>query len=217
MSDITDGPSAGAVAPAWLPRWVTAWQALGASPPEAAVLEELLARYDEPHRSYHTTRHLDECFTRLEWAGRSPERPGEVALALFYHDAVYDPHRSDNEARSADLAERVLAAQGVAPEVAGRIHALIMATRHDATPDSPDAALLVDVDLGILAAPAARFDEYERQVREEYAFVPEVLFRHKRRQVLLGFLERDRIYSSGAFGGDEERARGNLRRSIDRL
>lgn len=217
MSDVTDGPSAAAVAPAWLPRWQAAWQALGVSPPDAAVLEALLARYDEPHRSYHTAHHLDECFTRLEWAGRSPERPGEVALALFYHDAVYDPHRSDNEARSADLAEQALAAQGVAPEAVARIRALIMATRHDATPGSPDAALLVDVDLGILAAPAARFDEYERQVREEYAFVPEIMFRHKRRQVLRGFLERDRIYSSGAFGGDEERARGNLRRSIDRL
>lgn len=201
----------------WTTRWETAWRALGAAPPEPPVLNALLARYAEPHRSYHTTRHLDECFTRLEWAGKGAERPGEVAVALLFHDAVYDPRRSDNEARSAELAAGALRQQGVAPDVVDRVHALIMATRHDATPATPDASLLVDVDLGILAAHAARFDEYERQVREEYAFVPAVIFRHKRRGILRAFLERERIYTSGAFGGDEERARENLTRSIARL
>lgn len=217
MSDATSGRSASAVAPVWRTRWRSAWQALGATPPDAAVLDALLARYAESHRSYHTVRHLDECFTRLEWAGRGPDRPGEVALALFYHDAVYDPHRSDNEARSAELAASVLAAHGIAPDVTDRVRALIMATRHESLPATPDAALLVDVDLGILAAPAARFDEYERQVREEYAFVPDAVFRHERRGILRGLLARERLFSSGAFGGDEERARDNLSRSIGRL
>ncbi len=200
----------------WPIRWEAAWRALGAAPPEASVLDALLARYGESHRRYHTMRHLDECFARLEQAHGRVEHPGEVALALFYHDAVYDPHESDNESRSAELAEHVLVAQGIAPDAIARIRALIMATRHDLVPSTPDAALLVDVDLGILAAPAERFDEYEREVREEYAFVPGIIFRHKRREILRGFLARARIYVSGVFDEDEERARENLRRSLAR-
>jgi predicted metal-dependent HD superfamily phosphohydrolase len=201
----------------WQVAWQAAWEALGVPAPDSSELAALLARYAEPHRAYHTLRHLDECFTRLERAGAIAEHPGEVAVALFYHDAVYDPYATDNEARSADLAASALRAHGVVPSVIARIHALIMATRHEATPPTPDAALLVDVDLGILAAPAERFDEYERDVRAEYAFVPGLLFRRKRRAILRGFLERERIFTSGAFDADEDPARANLRRSVDRL
>jgi predicted metal-dependent HD superfamily phosphohydrolase len=201
----------------WSARWEAAWRALGAAPPDASVLDALLARYAEPQRAYHTVRHLDECFGRFDRVLDRAARPGEVAVALFYHDAIYDPRASDNEARSAELAGSVVGAQGLASDVIDRIGALIMATRHDAPPGTPDAALLVDIDLGILAAPAGRFDEYEREVRTEYGFVPGIIFRHKRREILRGFLARERIYTSGAFDEDEARARENLRRSLDRL
>jgi predicted metal-dependent HD superfamily phosphohydrolase len=201
----------------WSARWASAWQALGSAPPDAPVLDELLARYAEPQRAYHTARHLDECFRRFARVLDRTASPGEVAVALFYHDAVYDPRASDNEVRSAELAANVLRAQGIAPEVIDRIGSLIMATRHDAPPSTTDAALLVDIDLGILAAPAERFDEYEREVRLEYGFVPGIIFRHKRREILRGFLARERIYSSGAFDEDEARARENLGRSVARL
>lgn len=176
-----------------------------------------MARYAEPQRRYHTVRHLDECFARFERVRVRAERAGEMDLALWYHDAVYDPHASDNEARSAELAARAMQRAGLAAESRERVRDLILATRHDAPAAPGDAALLVDTDLGILAADPERFDEYEREIRAEYAWVPTLLFRQKRMQVLQGFVDRDRIYTSGAFDADESPARRNLVRSIARL
>ena len=96
---------------------------------------------------------------------------------------------------------------------AQRVHDLVMATRHTAVPSGQDDRLLVDIDLSILGAERARFDEYEQQIRREYAYVPGFLFRRKRREILTGFLDRPAIYSTPHFHDRlEARARDNLRR-----
>jgi len=200
----------------WSTAWARPWRELGAAVDDLER-DALLARYAEPQRHYHTQRHLEECFARLEPVRAQAAYPAELDLALWYHDAVYAPRESDNEAGSADLAVRAMARAGLPGDSQARVRALVMATRHDALPAPSDAALLVDVDLGILAAAPGRFDEYERQVRAEYAWVPDVLFRRKRREVLEGFLARGRIYTSGAFDADEAPARDNLVRSVARL
>lgn len=201
-------------------RWRHGWAALGAEGARAAY-DDLVRRYAEPHRAYHTMQHLAECLARWEQVRGEAERPGEVELALWYHDAVYDPRREDNEARSAALARAAILAagpvSGSARAMADRVEALILATRHDVPPAPGDEALLVDVDLAILAAAPERFDEYEAQVRAEYAWVPASLFRWKRRRVLRSLLDRPQLYSSPHFRTLEEKARANLRRSLARL
>jgi predicted metal-dependent HD superfamily phosphohydrolase len=93
-----------------------------------------------------------------------------------------------------------------------------MVTRHRAQPEGTDAKILVDIDLSILGAPGERFDEYERQIREEYAWVPGLLFRRKRRQILEEFIARPRIFSTDFFAKRHEaRARSNLQRSLEKL
>jgi predicted metal-dependent HD superfamily phosphohydrolase len=137
--------------------------------------------------------------------------PGEVELALWFHDAVYDPKGQDNEARSADWATEALAQTGASGEVQQRVRALIMATCHDAEPDGDDARLLVDIDLAILGAEPPRFAEYDQQVRAEYRWVPGWLYRRKRKEVLAGFLARPAIYGTERFRERlEARARENL-------
>jgi len=201
-----------------LARWRTTWTGLGATPPPDEVHARLIARYAEPHRHYHTVQHLDECFARLDDAAVTVEHRYEVELALWFHDAVYDTHRPDNEAQSAALARDEGGRAGLSPAVLTRLDALILATRHDASPLSPDATLLVDVDLAILGAPVERFDEYERQVRAEYAWVPAPLFRARRREILEGFLARPRLYGSETFYARlEDAARSNLSRSVRAL
>ncbi|SCK49885.1 Predicted metal-dependent phosphohydrolase, HD superfamily [Variovorax sp. HW608] len=197
--------------------WVQAWRALRVGSPDEALLDELLAAHCEAHRAYHTLQHLGECFALLEAQPGSAQRPAEVALALWFHDAVYDVRRHDNEERSAEWARRAMQDAGAAPDAAERVHALVMATRHEAEPIGADARLLVDIDLAILGAPAERFAEYERQIRIEYAHVPAEVFETRRREKLAGFLARDPLYLTAPMRERfEAAARANLKRAVKR-
>jgi predicted metal-dependent HD superfamily phosphohydrolase len=95
------------------------------------------------------------------------DHPEEVEMALWFHDAIYNTSKKDNEKRSAEWARDSVLAAGVSIEPAERIYELVMATTHDAVPVGTDAEVLVDIDLGILGAEPGRFDDYELQVREE--------------------------------------------------
>jgi len=196
--------------------WHGAWRALRLTP-APGLLAELESRYREPHRAYHTLQHLDECFARLAEAESLAERLAEVRIALWFHDAVYDTRAADNEEASARWARESLEAAG-AGEAAARVAELVLATRHAAVPVGRDPQLLVDVDLSILGAEEARFDEYERQVRREYEWVAEPAFRAGRARVLESFLARPAIFTTPWFAERlEPRARRNLARSLRAL
>jgi len=198
-------------------RWNETWSRLGAVAPEA-LLAELVARYSEPHRFYHTLQHLRECFFVLEPASHLARRLAEVQLALWFHDAVYDTRAQDNEEESAHWAEQSLLAGGAGLDAAARVRKLVLTTKHNAVPEEEDAKLLVDVDLSILGAEESRFAEYERQIRQEYGWVPEDLFRQGRARLLASLLNRSSIYSTAWFASRlEEQARKNLSRSLEEL
>lgn len=196
-------------------QWNQAWQALTSVPAPRLLYETLLACYGEPHRAYHTLQHLDECLGLLDAVKDQCQHPGEVALALWFHDAIYDTGRSDNEQQSADWLAREAQALGVAKPAIARMVSLVMATRHDAQPPVGDAQLLVDIDLAILGANEQRFTEYEQQVRQEYQWVPEAVFRQKRAAILQGFLARRPLYGSEIMQTRlEMAARRNLQASL---
>jgi predicted metal-dependent HD superfamily phosphohydrolase len=198
--------------------WRTAWRALGVHAPDETLLHDLVRRYAEPHRQYHTMQHLDECFAHFELLRDDAEQAAEIELALWFHDAIYDTRRDDNEERSAEWARSSALGAGSPPAAAERIRALILVTRHNALPQTLDERILVDVDLAILGADPSRFDEYETQVRAEYAWVPDDVFRRNRRSVLEAFARRPSIYSTARFASlFEAKARDNLRRSIAKL
>lgn len=198
--------------------WRGCFSPLGLSEPDGGAFTDLMQRYSEPHRAYHTQQHLDECFSEFERARDSGQSRGAVGLALFFHDAIYDTHARDNEEKSAELARQTLATFGAGAALLGAITGLILVTRHAAMPETPDQQLVVDIDLSILGAPETRFDEYERQIRQEYSWVDEAIFRAVRCKILREFLERPAIYSTSAFHDRLElKARDNLRRSIAAL
>jgi predicted metal-dependent HD superfamily phosphohydrolase len=198
--------------------WQSTWSDLELPEPEPQLLHELLTRYAEPHRAYHTQQHLEECYKQFQQAHDLAGNPGAVQLALWFHDAIYDTRSSDNEDQSAAWAVRVLAGVGAPTTLQELVSDMIVATKHNAVPDSHDAALTVDIDLSILGASATRFDEYETQIRHEYAWVPEEAFQEARATILRAFLARPRIYSTAFFHDSlEVQARVNLQRSIARL
>ncbi|HEY9618567.1 MAG TPA: hypothetical protein V6C64_17115 [Microcoleaceae cyanobacterium] len=197
--------------------WQRAWAALDAQP-DVGLFERLITCYSDPHRHYHTLQHLNECIALLELGLAIAEHPGEVEVALWFHDAVYEVQRQDNELQSAIWAKQAVLAGGASPIAADRIDALVLATRHTTLPGTADERLLIDIDLAILGASPERFEEYDRQIRAEYAWVPDALFRSKRCAVLRDFLGRTSIFSTEAFQTRfEAQARANLQRSIAQL
>lgn len=126
-------------------QWRATWKQLSVSftPALTHDFDDLIARYSEPHRKYHTVRHLDECFAKLAEIRDYADRPAEVEVALWFHDAVYEQSSTQNEAESAALAVKTIRTAGGSPECGERVSALIMATRHAAIPQDDDAKVLV--------------------------------------------------------------------------
>lgn len=199
-------------------RWTALWQRLAGSAPPAGAFEALIRHWREPHRRYHTLEHLQECLDAFDGAADLASRPGEVELAIWYHDAIHEIGVDSNELKSAYLAERAITAAGGDREAIGRVRNLILATRHQALPETTDEALLLDIDLSILGAPDKRFDRYDADIREEYHAVPWSKYVAGRRAVLRGFLERPRLYLTGHFHDRlEAAAHANLSRALKRL
>ena len=185
-------------------RWTQALEAARATPDNAAstpdnapapdpipYADNLLARWQEPQRRYHTLTHLTavldhidvlerELERDLEQAGHrpAPTRPPLVRLAAWFHDAVYPPDRSENEERSARLAERALARGRGAPEKTAEVARLVRLTvTHDPAADDPTARSCATPTSRSSPRPPDTYAAYTAAVREEYAFVPNDAFR----------------------------------------
>jgi predicted metal-dependent HD superfamily phosphohydrolase len=204
--------------------WHRAWHGLDITIDGQELYQLICSYYSASDRHYHTLQHLTECLDLLEPVMALATHPVEVEMALWFHDAIYNPTRHDNEAQSVQWARTELSKAGVLPEKidsyacarGDRIQSLIMATCHTALPKTIDECLLVDIDLAILGSSTERFAEYEQQIRAEYHFVPEPIFNQKRQEILQGFLDRSAIYSTEYFHDKLElRARDNINRSID--
>lgn len=199
-------------------RWTRLWSRLGAQGSGHSIFAHLTACYSEPSRVYHAAAHVVDCLVQLDQAAALAHRPDEVEAGLWFHDAVYLPGASDNEEQSAQLAQTALTAGAVSPEVSRRVAALVLATRHLTVPPEPDAQLVCDIDLSILGRAPEIFDEFERRIRREYAWVPEPVYRSSRVELLAGFLRRKSIYLTDQFRKRYEvPARQNLHRLITRL
>ena len=195
----------------------------GALPPPAYLIEDLKRRYSEPHRAYHTWAHIEALLGHAQNNARLIHRPTPFLWALLWHDAIYDPHRSDNEEQSAELLHEN--ARGLLSESDLLLaESLIRATAKHEIPsnlisdDRADCGLFLDLDLSILASSQASFDRYEDGIRREYSHVPLALFTATRAAILRRFLDRASLYFTPALASPwEEPARANLARSIAKL
>jgi predicted metal-dependent HD superfamily phosphohydrolase len=185
-----------------------------------STLEELVRAYAEPHRHYHTLDHIADLLLLLEKHDGASDADA-VKLAILFHDAVYDPARQDNEAASANLAVKWLSVVGFSRPLLDKVERYILATQHGATPqamEDADLDMLLDLDLSVLAAPSDRYRAYAQAIRQEYAIVPDTLYRPGRRRVLDEFLARPHIYRTERLRALwEASARANLSGEIAAL
>jgi predicted metal-dependent HD superfamily phosphohydrolase len=198
------------------PALMDRWRALGLP---AVYGEKLLDRWSEPQRRYHTTAHLAAVLDRVDELDAHAADPDAVRLAAWFHDAVYRPDRSENEERSAHLAETALTEAGVAPERVAEVARLVRLTvTHDPAEGDHDGEVLCDADLAVLAGSAAEYAAYAAAVREEYGFVPDDDFREGRTTILRQLLSLPHLFRT-PHGRDvwEPRARQNLLTELDLL
>jgi predicted metal-dependent HD superfamily phosphohydrolase len=207
-----------------------ALDAIGVTAPRAAAIAaDLARRYREPWRHYHTLAHVDAMFSLADRHRGLVADPDAVALAIWYHDAIYRPRRADNEAASAALLLHDCGASNLPdrrperPRLPARpsvetAHRLILATHHHlAPPNTPDGAIFLDLDLAILGSPPDQYRRYSEAIRAEFRWVPEVIYRAKRIEALEGFLRRKAIFLTNPFLDREEPARQNLADEIAAL
>ncbi|MEU6991583.1 hypothetical protein ABZ953_13110 [Streptomyces sp. NPDC046465] len=170
-------------------------QAAHAAPHPAPYADRLLARWSEPQRKYHTTAHLTAVLDHLDVLADHADDPELVRLAAWFHDAVYAPDRSENEERSARLAERALSEAGLAETQVAEVARLVRLTiTHDPADDDHNGEALCDADLAILAAPSDAYAAYAAAVREEYGFVPDEAFRRGRADILRQLVALPRLF-----------------------
>lgn len=181
--------------------------------------DNLLARWQEPQRRYHTLAHLTAVLDHIDVLEKYAADPDVVRLAAWFHDAVYLPDRSENEERSAHLAERALPEAGVAEAKTAEVGRLVRLTvTHDPAEDDRDGQVLCDADLAILAAPPSAYAVYTAAVREEYHFVPNDAFREGRSAILRQLLDLPRLFRTPYGEAEwEATARYNLRSELEML
>ncbi|MBO0357064.1 hypothetical protein J0X19_03825 [Hymenobacter sp. BT186] len=167
-----------------------------------ATLHQLVAAYTASGRHYHNLRHVQILLDAVQQQAEAVQDMPVVQLAVWFHDAVYNPMRDDNEARSAELALQFLADTTLPPDRQQRVAFLIERTKDHTQPQPPndtDLHLFLDADLGILGAPEAAYWEYARQVRQEYRLVPDILYRRGRRKVLEKLLHTPVLYQTETY------------------
>ncbi|MEU7378716.1 hypothetical protein AB0A91_01635 [Streptomyces sp. NPDC042207] len=203
-------------------RWTRALEGArgpGGGPDPVPYADNLLARWQEPQRHYHTVTHLAAVLDRVDVLERYADDPDVVRLAAWFHDAVYLPERSENEERSARLAERALPEAGVPAERTTEVARLVRLTvTHDPADDDRDGQVLCDADLAILAASPSAYAAYAAGVREEYHFVPNDAFREGRASVLRQLLALPRLFRT-PYGAEhwEATARYNVNSELEML
>lgn len=188
-----------------------------------SILSERLAglrrRYAEPHRAYHGQAHVDALLGGLADEGLRVGNRAAVELAVWYHDAIYDPSATNNEARSADLLVAEMH-RLACPSVVSAAESMVRATAgHELPPDLPDAlrddtATFLDLDMAVLCAEPADYDVYEAGIAAEYIPVHGLNnFRAGRAAFLRGMLSRERLFHTERFHHRLDAAgRANLRR-----
>ncbi len=188
-------------------------------PPAEPYGRNLLDRWSEPQRRYHTTDHLLAVLDHAERLAAHATGPEAVLLAAWFHDAVYRPDRSENEERSAALAERALNEAGVAAPLVAEVARLVrLTTTHDPAEGDRNGEVLCDADLAVLAGSPQAYAQYASAVREEYSFVPDDVFRTGRADVLRQLLALPRLFHT-PYGSEhwEPVARRNLATELELL
>ena len=199
-------------------KFISLWNRIGGIGDSNKEFEKILLSYSEPQRHYHTLNHIKKCLDEFDSAKDLMDNPDLVEFAIWYHDIIYNPKSKDNEEKSAELAYNICKYAKLSKEFGNSIKRLILTTKHDKIPKKMDAKFLIDIDLSSLGGSTKEVCENEENIRREYFFSSQEIYREGRRKILQKFLDRERIYSTNFFRDKYElKARKNIADSLDNL
>lgn len=172
--------------------------------------------YNSKKRFYHNVEHIESMLKKLSFFTEEIEDIDNLSLAIIYHDVIYNARKGNNEEESAKFAQLQLTKLNFPEKEIQRIENLIISTKlHKPITNTFDALLLLDLDLMILGATNEEYSAYAEKIRQEYKFVPLFLYRKKRKEVLLKFLETEQIFLTNYFFENfEEKARENIQQEM---
>ena len=181
------------------------------------IYNDILKRYSENHRHYHTIDHVKACLRHLDSVENVANRR-DVEIALWFHDVIYDSFKKDNEEQSAIFAGSALNVLGENKQIIDSVKYLVILTKHPSDPKALHEKYLIDIDLSILGSSKDVYDRYEHWIRQEYSKVPSILYKRGRKKVLRSFLDQPKVYSTELFIEKyETNARINLENALCQL
>jgi pantetheine-phosphate adenylyltransferase len=142
--------------------------------------DQVLARYEHPHREYHNSEHLLHVLAYLE---KNRVLTDDLFLAAVYHDSVYDPRSDQNEELSGKLFATEAGRAGIDKERIQKISRMILDTKKHVA-SFAESQKLIDADLEILNQPLDRLIAHEKQIYREYQFMPDGEYREMRIKAL---------------------------------
>lgn len=183
------------------------------------IAEMLFAKYSEKHRAYHNLWHISVLLAGVAALQSDLADVESVQLAVWFHDAIYEPRKQTNEMESAAFAVESLSVLNFPTVKIKRVEKMILATeKHKAKGLDEDGRLFLDLDLSILSAAPAVYKKYAQAIRHEYSFVHEELYRKKRCEILRKFLQREKIFYTNKLEKlTESVARANIANEIEEL
>lgn len=180
--------------------------------------DEIIKNYSGKKRHYHNLQHLENLLIQLNEVRVSIENWDAILFALYYHDVVYNTLKSNNEEKSAHLAEMRMKQVSVSPATIELCKEHILATGSHINSRYPDTNYFTDADLSVLGQSWTEYSLYYKNVRKEYSIYPDLIYNPGRKKVLLHFLQMNRIFKTGYFYNRFELlARQNIARELEML
>ncbi|MEI8067907.1 MAG: hypothetical protein WCG91_03095 [Candidatus Shapirobacteria bacterium] len=182
------------------------------------TFEDIISHYSEPHRHYHTLKHINNCLEELEPVRASLKDPEAVELAIWFHDIIYTIGNNDNEEKSAQLAKEFCQKNSLSLSFTKNVEDHILATKHISPSNNLDSQYLADIDMSILGKSSDVFDKYEKQIYQEYSSLYSKSDYQKGRKSFLETVLKNPIYSTDYFKNKyQQSAENNIKRSISNL
>lgn len=199
-------------------KWQHLASQIGMRDAGAKTFDALVQRYTEPNRYYHNLQHIDSCLSQWEQYPHDVQDPLSLQLAIWFHDAIYDTNRNDNEEQSALWATEQLSQYSLDKAICTQIQKLICATDHRQEFTNGDCSLIQDIDLTILGSSNKAYTQYTQAIRQEYQQYSDEDYRAGRSKMLKTFLSKKEIYKTPYYQSSLEKiARKNIEHELNEL